>query len=90
MLSAMQKKKGRVTRMGSVGDGSFSGITKEDLTWKVTFEAGPEGEGYMVPMSQEEWPREEGEPLPGAGGAAGAPVACGVSKGQGTAEVSGR
>lgn len=38
--------------MGSVGDGSFNGITKEDLTWKMTIEAGPEGEGYMVPMSQ--------------------------------------
>lgn len=47
----MQKKQGRVTEMASVGDGSFRGVSKENLAWKGTSEAGPEGEGYTVQSS---------------------------------------
>lgn len=39
----MEKDQGRVT--------GIADVTNEDLAWKVTLEAGPDGEGYVVWVS---------------------------------------
>lgn len=81
-----------MTGITSVGDGFFHGVTKEVLARKLTFEEGPEGEGYAGTdaMGRRGPGRRESRcsRVPGAGGAAGAGAARAVSKG--TAEVSGR
>lgn len=76
--------------MASVGDGSFHGVSKENLAWKVTSEAGPEGEGFTVQMSPGGAAQGEGgrsSCVPGADGATRAGGARAVSKG--TAECQG-
>ena len=77
--------------MASLGNGPSHGVSKESLAWKVTFEAGPEGEGYVVQRSR-------GGAAQGGGGAAAAmfPVPTeqwgpvGPSGDQGDSRVSGR
>lgn len=49
-----------MTGITSVGDGFFHRVTKEVLARKLTFEAGPEGEGYGVQMSWGEVAQGEG------------------------------
>lgn len=84
----MEKEQGRVTGVAGGGHGSFSRVTNEDLAWKVTFEAGPDGEGVCgADIAGQRGPdgrESRGSSVPDAGGAAGTGDSKGVRDVAGT------